>query len=182
MKIKNIKIAIYVFVMVSVQFMFVQAAEAEIFKCENIQGKVFYNEKPCPVNEKETELKPVKDPKNGYIPPTLIEKKETVVKQGVIVGDEEQRVIEKLENRTSERQETGVSNKLGESDITKNEGQNQGQQIDVGEISASAISLQRANSNGKKTQKTDRTENKAVKMNVDRYAGETREPRNLSSR
>lgn len=41
---------------------------AEIFKCEKNDGTVFYNDKPCPVAEKETKFDPIKDPKNGYVP------------------------------------------------------------------------------------------------------------------
>jgi len=45
---------------------------AEIYKCENIKKEIFYNDKPCPVLDEETEIAAVKDPKNGYIFPTLI--------------------------------------------------------------------------------------------------------------
>lgn len=44
------------------------SAQAAIFKCVNSQEEVYYNDKPCPVNDKETELKAVKDPTNVYIP------------------------------------------------------------------------------------------------------------------
>lgn len=46
-------------------------AEAKIYKCVNIDNKVFYNDKPCPVLDKETEINAVKDPLGGYIPPAF---------------------------------------------------------------------------------------------------------------
>ena len=46
-------------------------ATAEIYKCENIKKEIFYNDKPCPALDKETEIAAVKDPKNGYVYPTF---------------------------------------------------------------------------------------------------------------
>lgn len=45
-------------------------ASAEIFKCTNKAGKVYYNDKPCPMNQKEKKIQASKDPVNGYIPKT----------------------------------------------------------------------------------------------------------------
>jgi len=47
-------------------------AGAEIYKCENIKKEIFYNDKPCPVLDKETEIAAVKDLKNGYVFPAFI--------------------------------------------------------------------------------------------------------------
>lgn len=52
---------------VSITVFLPQLVQADIFKCVNQQGAVFYNDKPCPVEDKEIELLSVKDPKNGYI-------------------------------------------------------------------------------------------------------------------
>ncbi len=41
--------------------------EASIFKCINNQGSVYYNDKPCPVKDKETRIHAVKDPVNGSL-------------------------------------------------------------------------------------------------------------------
>lgn len=38
-------------------------AQAEIFKCVNQQGAVYYNDKPCPKKDTETQIKNTKDPK-----------------------------------------------------------------------------------------------------------------------
>ena len=37
---------------------------AKIYKCENKEGKVYYNDKPCPKNLKESTFKNLKDPLN----------------------------------------------------------------------------------------------------------------------
>ncbi len=37
---------------------------AKIYKCENKGGKVYYNDKPCPKNQKESIIKNQKDPLN----------------------------------------------------------------------------------------------------------------------
>jgi len=61
--------------------------QANIFKCVNKQGSVYYNDKPCPEKDKETQLKAIKDPKNGYIPKPIMEKKEVVqATKGIVVG------------------------------------------------------------------------------------------------
>ena len=43
-------------------------ASAGIFKCTNTAGKVYYNDKPCSINQKEKKIRASKDPVNGYIP------------------------------------------------------------------------------------------------------------------
>ena len=50
------------------QLSIVLPAHAEIFKCTNKQGKVYYNDKPCPVESDEKKLQNEKDPVNGYVP------------------------------------------------------------------------------------------------------------------
>jgi hypothetical protein len=47
-----------------------------MFKCVSTKGDVFYNDKPCPVTEKETLIKADKAPKNAYIPPAFVNDKE----------------------------------------------------------------------------------------------------------
>ena len=39
-------------------------AQAKIYKCEKSNGKVYYNDKPCPKNLKETTFENAKDPLN----------------------------------------------------------------------------------------------------------------------
>ena len=51
-----------------------QQAHAKIYKCENDQSQVYYNDKPCPVADEETKMRAVKDVVNGYKPPQTIKK------------------------------------------------------------------------------------------------------------
>ena len=82
-------------VLMSVTSFVPQPVQAGIFKCTNQQGAVFYNDKPCPVKDKEKVLRSVKDPKSVYIPKPLkieandVNKKESnnAVK-GVVIGRE----------------------------------------------------------------------------------------------
>lgn len=50
------------------QSIFVSTAEANIFKCTNEKGAVYYNDKPCPVKNKQKKIKAEKDVVNGYQP------------------------------------------------------------------------------------------------------------------
>ncbi len=60
---------------------------AAIFKCINKKGDVYYNDKPCPINNKETKLKNIKDPKNGYIPKYVLKQEKKVqTTRGIVVG------------------------------------------------------------------------------------------------
>ena len=52
-------------------FLLAGEAQAGIFKCVNTEGQTVYLDKPCPVKDTETEMKAVKDPNNGYIPPAF---------------------------------------------------------------------------------------------------------------
>lgn len=44
------------------------SVSAGIFKCTNKAGNIYYNDKPCPSNQKEKKIRAVKDPINGYVP------------------------------------------------------------------------------------------------------------------
>lgn len=74
---------------IALMVVFVSQVNAQIYKCENKSGKVFYNDKPCPVYEKETQIKAVKDPKKGYIPPAFVEDIEQDESSVVVVGNDE---------------------------------------------------------------------------------------------
>jgi len=58
--------------LVFMSLLFSAESHAAIYKCVKANSEVFYNDKPCPVADKETEFNSVKDPENGYIP-SLIE-------------------------------------------------------------------------------------------------------------
>ncbi len=81
-------------------------SDAAIFKCINKKGDVYYNDKPCPVDNKETKLKNIKDPKNGYIPkPALKQKKKTLTTTGIVVGKNTSNEVDskdKAEKRANE--------------------------------------------------------------------------------
>jgi hypothetical protein len=69
--------------LLSTQFIFAEnKQEASIFKCINSKGETFYNDKPCPLKDRETLMRSVKDPLNmgkPSVPPTFV--KEVEVKK-----------------------------------------------------------------------------------------------------
>lgn len=64
----------------------VAPVNAAIFKCINTDGKIYYKDKPCPLDNKETELKAIKDPINGYIPPSFSPEENIDSKSGTVIG------------------------------------------------------------------------------------------------
>lgn len=86
-KVKNNKFC-YASILFMLGFMLTPyPAQATIFKCVNQQDSVYYNDKPCPKKDKETQLKAIKDPKNGYIrKPNMEQKKEVLAAKGIVVG------------------------------------------------------------------------------------------------
>ena len=53
-------------------------AQAEIFKCVNQQGAVYYNDKPCPSKDIETQIRNAKDPKGVASQPQYFSNVEVV--------------------------------------------------------------------------------------------------------
>lgn len=53
---------------VFVQSIIMTPVEAEIFKCTNKTGDVYYNDKPCPIKDDEKKIRNEKDVLNGYTP------------------------------------------------------------------------------------------------------------------
>lgn len=47
---------------VSMPMFFLSTAHAAIYKCVNVQNEVYYVDKPCGLNHKESEIKPTLDP------------------------------------------------------------------------------------------------------------------------
>lgn len=100
---------------------------AEIYKCEDSSGKIFYADKLCPNDNIQTELQAVKDPVNGYIPPDFIPEENTVNKKGVVIGNEINKVDQTDSDNTSSKSSgTDQSNRgsgngnLPEADVTNN--------------------------------------------------------------
>lgn len=77
---------IYIRILVLIPLFFIAEAQATIYKCVKKNADVYYNDKPCPVSDKESQLKSVKDPIGGYIPPKYVSKKEGVSSKGVVIG------------------------------------------------------------------------------------------------
>ena len=77
--------------LVFMSLLFSAESHAAIYKCVKANSEVFYNDKPCPVADKETEFNSVKDPENGYIPPAFVEDNTqsgtTTKLKSVVVGD-----------------------------------------------------------------------------------------------
>jgi len=92
-----------------------QTAFSAIFKCVNAQGKTYYNDRACPKNEKETQFRNIKDPKNGYVPPSLKSEHKAGSNNGVVVGSALERDLEKELNnkldsgRSVKRSSSGAS-------------------------------------------------------------------------
>ncbi|MEE9351254.1 MAG: hypothetical protein V3U78_03250 [Thiotrichaceae bacterium] len=62
------------FIVLLLQTIMMTSVNAEIFKCTNGAGEVYYNDKPCPVLDKEKKMRSEKDVANGYAPPVVINK------------------------------------------------------------------------------------------------------------
>jgi len=54
---------ILISLMIPAQLLLAGQVQAEIFKCVNAKGVIFYNDKPCPKDNKQTEFQNIKDPK-----------------------------------------------------------------------------------------------------------------------
>lgn len=82
------------------------SAQASIYKCVNQQGAVYYNDKPCPIKNKETKLKAVKDPTNRDIipPPLEIKQEEGQAAKSVVIGKEakDQDTIQTKDDKTAD--------------------------------------------------------------------------------
>lgn len=90
-----------------------QMVSAEIFKCTNKQGAVFYNDKPCPKNDKEKKINAVKDPKNGYIP--KIHQDKEVKERGQIPQEDKiaiKPIMKKDANETNDIQQSNSASSL----------------------------------------------------------------------
>lgn len=84
-------------------------AQAKIYKCVNTEGKVYYNDKPCPVTSIEKEMKAAKDPVDGYVPPKFVPDAPEEGSKGIMIGDDSSREIDskQSENAKAEASTTG---------------------------------------------------------------------------
>ena len=81
------------------------AASAEIFKCTNKAGKVFYNDKPCPSLDDEKKMRSEKDVVNGYVPPAITEDKKELKKGNSRSLGEKTRSVTRAKNKRKSKAE-----------------------------------------------------------------------------
>ncbi len=108
-----------------VQSVQLTSVNAEIFKCTNKAGKVFYNDKPCPSLDDEKKMRSEKDVVNGYIPPVLKEKKESLKKSNNLVSRGGLELIKQTKkNKKSKAESSPKIQLLAGGDKRKGEGIN----------------------------------------------------------
>ncbi len=88
---------------------------AEIYKCENSKKEIFYNDKPCPVLDKETEISAIKDPKNGYVFPAFVSDKNKKNKGALIKQRNTRTTQTNTKDKDREDIENGRDNKIKKS-------------------------------------------------------------------
>ncbi len=115
-----------------------EQANAEIFKCVNPKGVVFYNDKSCPKKDKETQIKAVKDPSNGYIPPAFVEQKEGKGNRGVVVGETSGRELISTKKEPSEDQQQANNNSSQRSNSNTNSNNNGTDKVVVADSDSSS--------------------------------------------
>lgn len=101
------------FLAVSAQLLITEQVHAEIFKCVDVNAKVFYNDRPCPVKQIESKVKAVKDPENGYVPAVFVEQTRTKNAQGVAVGGASSKEINSSQKAVGDNQQTGNNSAQG---------------------------------------------------------------------
>ena len=109
-------------IIVSFSFlMLVGEVQATIYKCVNLQGNTYYNDKPCPRIDDETKFKAVKDPVNGYIPPAFVKDIQKAKANGVVVGESlmtQQNLLSK--DKSKSEGQFGVQSSAGGSSANNN--------------------------------------------------------------
>ncbi len=68
LKINRLNKAVFWVSVIALQALIVPSAQAKIYKCTNIKGAIYYNDKPCPIKDEEKIMKAEKDVLNGYKP------------------------------------------------------------------------------------------------------------------
>lgn len=81
--------------------LFTSQAYAKIYKCENKLNEVYYHDKPCPINDKETEMRAEKDVRNGYIPPKMSKENQSTKKVLPALGEDILKTIVVKEKKVS---------------------------------------------------------------------------------
>jgi len=157
------------------QTIFMLNTQAEIFKCTNLKGAVYYNDKPCPINNKEQKIKAQKDVVNGYAP----------TKRKVSVGSQNfnNEVSEKIAERASNnrfkeyKSEKANTDKKKASANSKSKGnkkaKKQNSQAKGSRKQKSTVSTGMRNNSETKSYQNDLTAVEQERLFVDMHAGES---------
>ncbi len=112
MKLKYQKVYKYILLgLVLVQVTSITTVNAEIFKCTNQSGKVFYNDKPCPSLDEEKKMRSEKDVVNGYVPKALIKNKKGLKKSNSRSFEGEVKPVLKSKNKRKSKAENTPSSR-----------------------------------------------------------------------
>lgn len=90
-------------------------AQATIYKCVNTKEEVYYNDKPCPINNVESQIKAVKDPVGGYIPPEFMNQNSNEKSENKVGKN---RVEINIKNASKEKKSSKTNSKLKEKEST----------------------------------------------------------------
>lgn len=153
-----------------IQFLFVNVLQAEIFKCTNAKDEVYYNDKPCPVDDVEKKLNAVKDPTNGYVPPVndaikepalSVENRNTSLKESRNFLGEKRDISSSVENERLEEEERRAGN-IREYGQQQSDGDN-------GSTSHSANSANGIDINSQSSRETVKSESNDVNDSDEKY-------------
>ncbi len=81
-------------------------AEAQIYKCSNEQGEVYYNDKPCPIEDEEKRIGSEKDVLNGYVP-NYSPEKESDQKQSTLKTEQKKSLANTVPKKAKEKPKKG---------------------------------------------------------------------------
>ena len=128
-----------------------QSVQAAIYKCENASGKTFYADKPCPVNNTETELQAVKDPINGYIPPKFIPDEKKANESRVVIGLGNSGATQDNDNDSSETFDLNQETNNAENLLDNENGEQSGSDIANKQTESDKLFNQKLNKSSSKT-------------------------------
>ena len=124
--------------------------EAAIYKCVNVDGETYYNDKVCPKSTNQTELNNVKDPVGGYIPPAFTESSKEKEPKGIVIGKQvdansANSSLKKINEDGKSSNGSGALNSSNENDSNVNE--NNGYTEVVSELDLMKASAENARNN-----------------------------------
>lgn len=99
-------------------------AQAAIYKCVNNKEEVYYNDKPCPKNNKESQIKAVKDPVGGYIPPKFKDQNSDEKSENQLVQNNDEDDSGNSKNQKNTSSQSSSSFKEKEPDLSTSSNKN----------------------------------------------------------